>query len=350
VKNPFQPLPRVLASATDSELARQVEFLKTENQILRAKLPKRITVTPTERERLVKLGKQLGDAVKELLSIVSPRTFARWINGETPTKVSRKPTAMGRPRTAKETRELILRLARENAWGYTRILGELKKLGVKASRSTIVNVLKENGIDPGAKRGVGTWHEFLTRHAATLWATDFFSKKVCMPWGLTEFFLLFVIHYGSRRVHVVGMTAHPDHAWMKQQARNLSMFFAEQTEKPRYLIRDLDGKFVSEFDAILESDGMKIVPVGPRSPNLNSLAERWILSAKSECLDHFLVFGEEHLRYIIKSYEVWYNEKRPHQGVGNVPLTASAADTGPGEVVCDERLGGLLRHYQRMAA
>lgn len=350
MNNPFLPLLRILASSSDSELARQVEFLKTENQVLRSRLPKRITVTPTERERLVRLGKAIGNAVKDLVSIVSPRTFVRWLKCHEPEGTRRAPATTGRPRIEESVRDLILRMARENAWGYSRILGELKKLGIHVSRSTVVNVLKENGIDPGPKRGAGTWHAFLERHAATLWACDFFSKKIWTLSGLLEIFILFVIQHGSRRVHLVGMTAHPDKVWMKQQARNLSMFFADQAEKPGYLIRDIDGKFVPEFDAILEADGMEIVPVGPRAPNLNARAERWVLSVKSECLDHFIVFGEAHLRHIISEYVSYYNQERPHQGVDNVPLTKPPADTGPGEVVCAERLGGLLRHYHRAAA
>lgn len=105
-----------------------------------------------------------------------------------------------------------------------------------------------------------------------------------------------------------------------------------------------------EFDAILQSDGLEVVAVGPRAPNLNAHAERWVLSIKSECLDHFVVFGEDHLRYIVKEYLAHYNGERPHQGVGNVPLTSSPPDTSWGEVVCVERLGGLLRHYHRVAA
>jgi putative transposase len=173
-------LSDVTASASDKELARQVEYLKTENQILRAKLPRRLTVTPRERQRLLKVGRALGSAVKTLISIVSARTFARWLSAEAkPRPVARPACKPGRPRTSAELRALVVRLARENSWGYTRIHGELKKLGVKrVSRSTVVNILKENGLDLGPKRGEGTWDNFIRRHAATLWACDFFSKEV----------------------------------------------------------------------------------------------------------------------------------------------------------------------------
>jgi len=111
---------------------------------------------------------------------VSPRTFLRWLNAEGRQHARRaSPTRSGRPRTAEAIRELVLRLACENDWGYTRILGELKKLGVrKISRSTVVNILREAGLDPGPKRGEDTWDDFIKRHAATLWSCDFFTKRV----------------------------------------------------------------------------------------------------------------------------------------------------------------------------
>ena len=261
---------------------------------------------------------------------------------------------MGRPRANEGIRELILKLARETGWGYTRILGELKKLGVRSvARSTVVNILRENGLDPGPKRGEGTWDEFVRRHAQTLWACDFFSKKVWTLKGLVECFIFFVIHYGSRRVHVVGMTPHPDRPWIAQQTRNLSMYFAEQPERPKFLIRDNDGKFSPEFDQILRVDDLAVTRLTPLSPNLNAVAERWVQSVKQEMLDHFVVFGETHLRLLLREYEAYFNELRPHQSQGNVP---PAGDSSPPiaplpveDVLCEERLGGLLKHYYKAA-
>ena len=124
-------------------------------------------------------------------------------------------------------------MARETGWGYTRILGELKKLGIRSvSRSTVRNILREGGFDPGPKRGEGSWSEFLQRHAATLWACDFFSTKVWTLRGRVDVFVLFFIHIASRRVHIAGMTAHPDRAWMKQQARNVAMTWHGEAAPP----------------------------------------------------------------------------------------------------------------------
>jgi putative transposase len=154
----LQPLFFYLAFATDRKLAKMVQFLKEENKILRDRLPESIRVTPQERQRLLKHGRDLGPALKDLITIVTPRTFARWLSGERTSKSSAEfaePRQPGRPRTAEEIRELILRLARENAWGATRIRGELKKLAITIGRTTISEILVAHGFDSGPKRGEG---------------------------------------------------------------------------------------------------------------------------------------------------------------------------------------------------
>ena len=340
----------LLATATDRELAKQLQFVLVENRILRHKLPKQISLSERERQRLIRFGKPLGAAIKQLITIVSPRTFARWLQQEKEPGQRRQRSA-GRPPTSEEG---ILR-ARENAWGHTRIHGELKKLGIRnVSRTTVANILRAHGIDPGPERGEGTWADFIERHARTLWACDFFSVKVWTLTGLREYFVLFFLHVGSRRVHIAGMTTNPDHAWVAERVEEMQQIFALQVDWPTHLIRDLDGKYGPEFDAVFSQAGIEVVPVGPRAPNLSAYAERWVLSIKSECLDHFLIFGEGHLRRLVHEYVSHYLLDRAHQGVGNVPLTGQ---TSPQEtalaaedIVCHERLGGLLKSYGRRAA
>lgn len=211
----LNPLFALLGASTDPQLARMVEYLKAENRILRDKLPKRLTVSKQERNRLVKLGKGLGSALKDLITIVSPRTFARWVAGDKKPIAKKQETKPGRPRTAEDIRELVLKLANENGWGYTRILGELKKLGIgTVCRSTVVNILKEAGLDPGPKRGEGTWADFLKRHSATLWAGDFLSVKSATANGIVDFYLLFFIHVGTRRVIISNPTVSPNSEWV----------------------------------------------------------------------------------------------------------------------------------------
>ncbi|HEY8503744.1 MAG TPA: integrase core domain-containing protein [Gemmataceae bacterium] len=288
------PLFLLPARCSEKGLARVVEHLKAGRRILRDRLPKRLTVTPRKRQRLVKLGRPLGSTIRGRSP--SSRTFAR---------------------------------------------------------STVLNILKEHSLGRGPKRGEGIWDDFARRHAQTMWVCDFFEKRVWTLRELVDVFVLFFIHIGTRRVFVSGMTAHPDRAWVAQQARNVAMHFGEQPVRPRYLLRDHDTKFVEEFDAILKAEGVEVKAVGPLAPDLNAHAERWVQSIKSECLDHFVVFGEAHLRHSVDCYVTYYNTDRPHQSLGNVPLSGQPPGPSrepPVEVACAERLGGLLRHYYRKAA
>ena len=260
------------------------------------------------------------------------------------------------PRTAEAIRELVLRLVRENDWGYTTILGELKKLGVrKICRSTVVYILRDAGLDPGPKRGEDTWDDFIKRHAATLWSCDFFTKPVWTLRGVVEIYVLFFLNVETRRVSIAGLTPHSDRAWVAQQARNTAMFFAEQDVKPAVLLRDNDGKFGPDFDAVFAAEGVTVKRITPASPNLNARAERWGQTVKRELLDRFVVFGEAHLRYLLSEFLSHYHEARPHQSWDNAPpcgppSPAEGPPLDPAKVVCEERLGGLLKHYSRKAA
>lgn len=360
----LQPLFALFASTDDTKLRQMVEYLREENKILRSKLPKTVPLTAREKNRLIQLGSAVGSAIKNLVTIVSYRTFCRWTAAvagpplkNTRAAPARKP---GRPRTAEDIRELVLKIARENGWGYTRVLGELKKLGVHTlSRTTVKNILREAGLDPGPKRGAGSWDEFITRHAATLWASDFVSVRSITLGGVVELYLVFFIHIGTRRVIVSNPTANPDAAWVAQQARNASMQMAEWGSKATHLLIDNDPKFTDRFDTVFDAEGCEVKRVGPRAPNMNAYAERWVQSLRAECLDHFLILGPRHLRHLVTNYVEHYNLERPHQAKGNVPLPdAVAEDAGEprllkfpsGEVKCRQRLGGLLKHYYRDAA
>ena len=183
-----------------------------ELEIARRRLPKRILLTPQERRRLVRFGTNLGGALDKLCTIIRPDTLRRWIReGKKRRRSSMKP---GRRRTAEQIRKLILKLAKDNNWGSTRILGELKKLGITSvSRNTVKNVLKENRYDPGPQRGIATWDEFLKLHAATLWQCDFFSKKVLTVKGFRDAFVLVFLHVGTRRAFVTSSSFHPNREW-----------------------------------------------------------------------------------------------------------------------------------------
>lgn len=145
---------------------------------------------------------------------------------------------------------------------------------------------------------------------------------------------------------------------MAHIARSMSMVFAEepQESRPTHIIRDRDSKFTAEFCSVLESDGIEFRPIPPLSPNLNPFAEAWVQRTKHEVLNHFIVFGEAHLRKILDDWLTYYHRHRPHQGLGNVPISGdslpeiSVDDFQMENIVCHETLGGLLKHYERKAA
>ncbi len=335
----LHPLFSLLASITRQELARQVAYLKEENKILRSRLPERLVATPQEKQRLLRFGRKLGQQLKELISIVTYQSFLRWAReaeaAHTTTKATPKRNP-GRPRTGDDIRELVLKLARENSWGYTRILGELRKLGIESiSRQTVKVILKENGIDPTSKRGAGSWDEFLSRHAQTLWQCDFLSKPMWTAKGLVDLYFLVFIHLGTRRVWLSPCTPQPNSAWVCQQGRNF-LQHAEDADLPvETVMRDNDAKYSAAFDDTLKSSGAIVKRNTPMSPNLRAHVERVIQTLKFEVPDKFVVVAERHLNYIIREAIAWYNHERPHSARDHAPTrvreVARSADNDQGE-------------------
>lgn len=350
----FSPFLFYLARCTENELRRQLELLKTENEMLRKRVPKkRIFLKQHEKEKLLRLASAIGPDASKLITIVHPRTFQRWVREK---NVGKKPKKMGRPRTLESVRQIVVRLAKETGWGYGRILGEVRKLRIRCvSASTIKNILKEEGIQPSPKRGGGFWDQFLKAHVDTLWQVDFFSKMIWTPTGLRQAFVLALIHIGTRRVFCSPCSFKPNSKWMTSQAHA----FIEQAREAglgiEYLVRDRDNMYVRKFDQVFKDIGCKVKPTAPQAPNQNAYVERWIKSIKYECLCFFIVFGKKHFDYLITSYLEFYNSVRPHQGLDNRPLVGSWPEINEPlaedeQIICHESLGGLLRHYERVAA
>lgn len=186
-------------------------------------------------------------------------------------------------------------------------------------------------------------------------AYDFLCKTVLTPLGHKPACLLMFIHLESRKVFLSPATYHPDNAWATQQARNVSIWMAENGIDARFLVRDRDTKFTAAFDGVFESAGTKIVRTRVAAPNANAFAEAWIGRIKAECLNYFLCLGLAHLNFIAQSFIRFYNHFRPHQSKGNRPLTLadqppSPTESPPGRVKCQRFLGRLLKHYYRDAA
>lgn len=182
-------------------------------------------------------------------------------------------------------------------------------------------------------------------------AIDFTTIEVWTKGGLVTYYLLFVMEVATRRVHFAGCTPNPDATWMKQIARNLTDCVDGFLNGKRYLLLDRDGKFCPAFKDILEKKGVNPVPLPPKSPNLNAHLERYFGSLKSECLERMIFFGEKSLRRAVSEFLLYYHSQRNHQGLNNKIIEPdSHVGCGEGEVVCQERLGGLLRYYYRDAA
>src|SRR5262249_8010219 len=201
---------------------------------------------------------------------------------------------------------LILRLARENPrWGYLRIVGELKGLGVVVSASTVKRVLRDERVGPAGKRPGPSWREFLRAQAQSAIAVDFFT--VDTVW-LQRLYVLFFIEIASRRVHLAGCTAHPDNEWVTQQARQVAWTLTDRTDTIRFLIRDNDRKFTLSFDAVFETQGTRIVRTPIQVPQANGIAERFVRTVRSECLDWLLILNAWHLEQVLAVFIDHYND------------------------------------------
>jgi len=262
--------------------------------------------------------------------------------------------APGRPKIAAELEALVVRLAQENrSWGYDRFVGALENQGYTLSDQTVGNILKRHGIAPAPERKTTTtWKEFIRTHMDVLVATDFFTTEVWTLGGLVTYYVLFFIHLRSREVHVAGMTPYPNEAWMMQVARNVTMEVWGFLAPGHYLIHYRDGKYRPAFRQIIDTAGVKRVPLPPQSPNLNAYAERWVRSVKEECLSRLILFGEASLRHALTHYVEHVHHERHHQGKGNMLLfpAVSQDPAHEGPIRCRERLGGLLKYYEREAA
>ena len=343
-----------VTGSVDEELLRRNEYLVAENRILRAQIPGRLKLTDGERRTLAHIGKQLGrKALAEVATIVRPDTILAWHRRLVARKFegSKERTYPGRPPVGRALENLVVRLATENRdWGYDRIAGALANLGHDVSDQTVGNILKRQGIPTAPERKkTTTWKEFIRSHGDVLAATDFFTAEVWTLRGLVTYYVLFVMHVATRRVHIAGLTPFPHEPWMTQVARNLTMADVGFLVDHRYLIHDRDGKYCPVFDATLRDGGVTPVRLPPRSPNLNPHAERWVRSVKDECLSKLILFGEPALRTALRAYVAHFHGERNHQGKGNLLLfpREDARKTGP--VRCRERLGGLLKFYHRAA-
>jgi putative transposase len=277
--------------------------------------------------------------------LVTPATVMRW-HRELVRRHWTQPRRPQRRGLPDETVKLVSRLARENPrWGYVRIAGECAKVGVKVSVSSVRNVLRRHRLGPAPRRSGPTWVEFLRSQASGVLACDFFSVETVT---LRRLYVLFFIELERRQVFLAGVTAHPDGRWTTQQARNLAMELDDRDRRFKFLIRDRDSKFVMSFDEVFFSEGTRVIKTPVRSPLANAYAERFVGTARRECLDWVLIFGREHLERVLVEFVDHYNSARPHRGIdldAPIPLGPTSDTSRPVERV--DRLGGLIHEYRR---
>jgi len=341
---------RVLGAGGRQQVERDIELLVLRHQV-------KVLQRQVTRPRLNRLDRVLFAAASTWLPrgtwssfIVRPETLLRWHRELVRRKWTYRRTGRpGRPPIEPDVRALVVRLGRENPrWGYQRIRGELLKLGVRVSATTVRTILLRHGLDPAPRRSGPTWAEFLRSQASGLWATDFFTVETV---GLKTLYVLFFIELSTRRVHLAGVTEHPDSAWVTQQARNLAI--DERLSGVRFLVRDRDAKFSGPFDAVLRAEGVRVIRTPVRSPKANAFAERFVGTVRRECLDHVMIYGRRHLELVLGAYVDHYVDERPHRGLDlAVPASDGAPEVrGTTHAPIERRdvLGGLIHEYRRAA-
>jgi len=321
----------------------EILVLRHELAVLRRQAA-RPRLTRADRALLAALSRSLPRTVWPSFP-VKPVTLLRWHRELVARRWTYPRRAPGRPPLESSLRTLILRLARENPhWGYRRIVGELKGVGITVSATTVRKVLLEAGLQPAPERGPSSWPAFLRAQAASMLACDFLTVETAF---LQRIYVLFFISLATRRIEYVACTPKPDGRWVVQQARNLVIQIGD--EQPfRFLVHDRDAKFSHAFDEVFRSEGVRVIRTPVQAPNANAYAERWVRTVRADCLDRILILGRRHLEHVLRVYHRHYNEHRPHRALRLVP--PDGCDAPPLEATEHLRrrdlLGGLIHEYE----
>lgn len=345
----------MLTYLVDKHAQQTIEYLKEENKILYQKLGrKRLILTDQERRRLAVKAKPLGRRLlAETTTSFSADTILGWYRKLVGQKYDgSKNRKGGRPKVSKEIVDLVLRFKKENPqWGYDRIQGYIVYLGYQISRATVQRILLDHGYHPEPddfKRT--TWKQFLKAHWSVLSAVDFFSVELMIRRVLIRYMVLFAIELSTRKVQIVGIHPSPNGEWMKQIARNMTDCDQGFLRGKRYLIHDRDPLFTQAFKAIVKASGVTSIPTAVSAPKMNAHAERFVRSVKYECLNKMILTSEEQLRHVLDEYLLYYHHERIHKTLGRIIEPKIEHQAKSGDIVCVERLGGLLKSYHRKAA
>ena len=288
----FSKLLGWIVLRTRSDTTKEIEILVLRHQlaVLQRRTP-RPRMTWTDRALIAALTRLLP-VRRRLGLLVTPATILRWHRQLVARRWTTQPTRPGRPAIPAGLRALVIRLATENpTWGYRRIHGELAGLGYQIGASTVWTILHTAGIDPSPRRAGPSWTEFLRAQAHAILACDLFHLDTIT---LHRLYAFFVIEHATRRVHILGVTAHPTGAWLTQQARNLLMDLDDAGRRFRFLIRDRDAKFTAAFDAVFTAIDVRIIKTPVRAPRANAIAERFVGTIRRELLDRILIINQRH--------------------------------------------------------
>jgi len=335
--------------AGQAALQAEVLALRRQVQVLERQI-KRVRWSPGDRMVLAALRERIPKSGWAGL-LVRPETVLGWHRALVRRKwaaYQRRPRR-GRPPISGECRQLIVRMAHENpGWGYFRIRGELLKLGHQVAATTIRSVLLAAGVPPSGRRSQLTWKQFLSAHAETLVAADFFSVDTIF---FRRLYVLIYVHLASRRVLLASCTSEPSAAWVTQQARNLSWRLEDEAIKLSVVVHDRDKKFAPQADQVLQAQGARVIVTPLMAPRANAHCERLIGTCRRECLDWMLIVSARHLQAVLDVYCAHYNGERPHRSRGLRPPTIRGHPVAPegGKVRRRIRLGGLLSEYYREA-
>ncbi len=333
----------------------KLQLLEAQIRILRSRIDtNRLVPTPAEKAELLRIGESIDHDVADVMHVVLTSTYRKWVRQR---RKGYRFIPSGRPRIPLAARNLVLRMADENArWGFRRIVGELKKLGIRIGYTTARNILKDAGRypDPNKARRKPPlpWTTFVHANMDSMVGCDFFTKRIYTLRGVVDAYVLVFIHLGSRKVLCSSSTYNPNAKWVTQQARNASMWLEENDVKMRYLIRDRDRKFPDEFDVFWKDEKARVIRIPIKAPKANAFSESFIESLKRECLNYFICFSRDQLDHILKVWLQHYHKERPHRGVGrdNTVLDEEFVPKCEGFVRSKQELGGIVRSYYREAA
>jgi len=311
---------------------------------------KRFSFTQSQRLTLAQRAKVIGfSRLKEIATVATPETLMNWIRSQIATKYDgSSKRGVGRPGTAKKTKDLVIKLAGENpGWGYSKILGAAKSLGYDIGRTTIREILSKAGILPAPERRRGkSWKSLLKANWSVMAAADFFTVELLTPFGFQRCAVLMVMHLATRRVHVAGIVPEPTGKWVEQVGRGLVDGFGGFLNGKKYLLHDRSSVYTERFSTILEACGVKTKKLPARSPNLNAHLERWIRGLREECLNHLVLMSQRALREAVENYVQHFHQERPHQGLENKITSPQFEASEPvASIGCRKRLGGLLKYY-----